>query len=295
MSSRKKRASKHLRLLGYRVRRTRFYKFLLFVLLVPAVFFVVAYALLRNSSHSDNNGPQPSEARPATIEQEEEEPEGELAGLLWRHRQASGLKEVTGMTLHCSYIEDGRNYEMALSMRAPEMIRKKVRDEAVEVVFVAAGGASQVRTTQAKGESTVRALPEDDLYRYTLLLEGGAFRLAEGGPRVNYDYDLVLGEATEGFRRIVSTGPSGVSVTHVIGEVSGLEVERSAEVWVDETQNVLKLFLEDQRQVDGVMLPHLYRLQINGLERAEIRVQSVQLNPVTPLWFFVLERESEEG
>lgn len=108
-------------------------------------------------------------------------------------------------------------------------------------------------------------------------------------PENDYTYELLPEEEETSARRIVSTGSSNISTSHTIDLDSGLEVQRSIELSDAEKSNVVKLHLEDPREVDGVVLAHLYRLQINDSEAAEIRVQSVQLNPIIPQWFFTLE------
>jgi len=293
MSARKSRSSKkHFRILGYRVRRARFFGVLGFVLLLPIIFCLVVYFFLQGNQQSA------ADAAVVRIEQNEVEaelPTGELAALLSRLREASGLENVASMTLHGSYVEDGRKYDLALSMRAPAMIRKRVRNDEVEVVFVSSGASSQVRATLPTSEPSVRELLQEDLYLYSLLLEGAAFRLAEGGPRMHYSCELLPGETERGGQRIVSKGPAGVSIVHEIDADSGLEIERSVEAEVLGERHVLRLMLEDYRRVEGAMLPHRYYLDIDGRRRVEVEVQSVQLNPVMPLWFFAVERENESG
>lgn len=292
MGSRRRRTSKHFRILGYRVRRTRFYGLVSVILLLPGVFLLVIFALLR----SDGSGALPVEsAERGSTEEESEVPASDLAALLWRHRQATGLKDTSSLTMHGSYLEDGRAYEMALSIRAPGMMRKKLRDSLMEAVLVLRGNSGQIRKAGSEGVSTVETMGAEDLYKYTLLLEGSALRLAEGAPQNYYNYKLLPAQAGEGARTILSTGSEGISLTHRIDGESGLELERSMVIWADGTKNELRLVLEDQRQVEGAVLPYRYRLEINGTERAEIRVQSLQLNPVIPEWFFALESEGEKG
>jgi len=259
-------------------------------MLLPIIFCLVIYLFLRNSHYTL---PPAAAVQTEPVEEPVEMPAGELAALLLRQREASGLADVSAMTLHGSYIEDGRHYELALSMRAPGMIRKRVRNDKVEVVFVSSGASSQVRATLPMSEPTVRELLQEELYLYSLLLEGGAFRLSESGSRMPYRYEWLPTEQGSEVQRIVSQGPAGVSMMHEIDMDSGLELERSVEVEMDGELHGLRLLLEDYRRVENAMLPHRYYLEIDGRRRVEVTIQSVQLNPVMPLWFFALEQASE--
>jgi len=292
--NRKRRSSrKHFRFIGYRIRRKLFYGIVSLLLLPPLIFSLVAYLFLQSSSNSSS---LPVAAVPAEpVEEAAAEPLGELASLLWQHRQASGLKETSSMTLLGTFIQDGRPFDLALSMRMPAMVRKRVRDDIQEVLLVSSGTSSQERTTLANNAPLVRALPQADIARYSLLLEGAAFRLAEDDAPAYFSYELMSEVTRPGCRRIVSKDPAGVSIAHEIDTESGLEVERSMEIPLDGEQSVLTMLLEDYRRVDNVMLPHRYYLELDGLRRVEVDVQSFKLNPVMPLWFFALERESETG
>lgn len=290
MGKRKSRKSKHFRILGYRVRRTRFFIAFLTALFLPAIFFLVVFALL--DGHR-NEVPHLA-VEPVSAEAEDDEPESELAALLRRHRQVTGLNHSSSMAMHGTYREDDKLYEMALSVRLPGMIRKKLWGQELELVMVCVGKSGQVRSTVANGESGVQAMNEGDLHRYALLLEGGGLRLTDGGES-HYSYELMPAEKDDEYRRIISSMGSGLAVTHLIDEKSGFEVERRVEFIADNTEYKLSLLLEDRRPVGGALLPHLYRLLINGVERAELRVQSVQLNPVMPEWFFALEPEKRGG
>lgn len=288
MSKKKSRKSKYFRILGYRVRRKRFYGVAAFILLPPALFLLVTFTFLQGSRGKDvSTSPIPETE---VVEEERVVHENELVALLIRHRQATGLEDIDGMTLYGSYHEGDKDYKMALSMRTPGLIRKKLRNLTLEIVLVAAGGSGQVRTIEANGESKVEAMNGGDLYRNALLLEGSGLRLSDEAER-GYTYELLPAEEGAKVRRIISTGLSGISITHVIDLDSSLEVQRSIEVQEGGKSNELKLYMEDTREVDGVALPYHYRLHINNKEAAEIRVQSVQLNPIVPQWFFALEAE----
>lgn len=286
MSKKKGRKSKYFRVLGYRVRRKRFYQVAALILLPLFLFLLVTFAFLQ--SNRGRGVPLSPISESETVEEDLEESDDELTAILRRHRQATGLEDVKGMTLYGSYREGDKNYEMALSIRIPGLIRKKLRNQTIEIVLVVTGHSGQVRKTEANGESKVVAMTEEDLYRHALLLEGGGLRLS-GGAELDYTYELLPAEKEARTRRIVSSGLSGIAITHFIDLVSGLEVQRSIESNHGDKTNEFKLYLEDPREVDGVVLPYLYRLQINGSHAAEIRVQSMQLNPIVPQWFFAIE------
>lgn len=263
------------------------------LVLPPLIFFLVTYLFLRSSGTSSSLPAAAVLAQPDA--EAAAEPLSELAALLWQYRQASGLEETTSMTLLGTFIQDGRSFELALSVRMPAMVRKRVRDDAQEVLLVSSGTSSQERTILANNESLVRTLPEEDIARYSLLLEGAVFRLVAGDAQSNFSYELMSEVTRPGCRRIVSKDPTGLSMVHEIDTESGLEVERSMEISLDGERSVLTMLLEDYRRVDNVMLPHRYYLELDGLRRVEVVVQSFKLNTVMPLWFFALEREGEDG
>ncbi|MFU8849131.1 MAG: hypothetical protein ACNA77_10515 [Opitutales bacterium] len=290
MSKRKTRKSKHFRILGYRVRRTRFFVAFLATLFLPAIFFLVLFALLK----ADRNEVARIVVGPVSVGVEEHESESELAALLRRHRHVTGLYNCSSMTMHGTYREENKLYETALSIRLPGMIRKKMWGRGFELVMVSVGKSGQVRSITSSGEHEVQSIGEGDLYWYTLLLEGGGLRLAEGGES-HYTYELLPPEKEEEYRRIISSTDHGVTFTHLIDRESGFEIERRIEFIADNKEYKLRLLLEDRRPAGDSLLPHLYRLQINGVERAELRVDSVQLNPVIPEWFFALESARSGG
>ena len=194
--------------------------------------------------------------------------------------------------MYGTYKEGDRLYDMAFSVRTPEMVRKRISDEAVEVVFVSSGASGEIRTTPTKGGQVTRAMREDDLYWYVLVLEGAMFRLA-GSESENFSYGFSPAETKDGFQRILSVGPSGVPLTHLIDEDSWLEVERSLEVRINGRPHILTLVLEDHRAVDDgkAMLAHRLRFKVNGSERGLILIDSIRLNPGLAPWMFTFKRD----
>lgn len=259
-------------------------------LLVGSFFYVQA--------HGQTEASLPAE-RPAsesTIADEDAEPLT-LQSLLTQHRHVTGLSGITGLILHGSYIEDGAHYALDLSMRAPELVRKNVSADDIEITCCSDGTTGTLRVRRSQGETTFRDM-RDDLYRYTLLLEGATMRLTgDWGQghwdQGDWDYTLISkNEGDSGNWLIASNGPSEITLTHLIDPETGYELERSVEVRVDGQLNKLTLHLSDYRRIGNACLPYHYSLSVNGTLRGESKIDTIQLNPGLPSWLFTLKPEA---
>ncbi|HKK17839.1 MAG TPA: hypothetical protein VJ952_04075, partial [Opitutales bacterium] len=159
------------------------------------------------------------------------------------------------------------------------------------ILCVSDGSGGEMEIMAANRETEIRPI-EDELFLYTLVLEGAALRLFAGLEHLDYQYALLPEVPDEpGTRRVTSIGPAGIILTHLIDLETGRELKRGLKVRANGELHVLELDLSDYRAVEGAMLPHHYRLSINGRERAEIRLDSVRLNPGLAPWMFALNSQ----
>jgi len=121
-----------------------------------------------------------------------------------------------------------------------------------------------------------------------LILEGTFFRLVDGLEQPGYEYSLLDEGDPEDGTRILSHGPSGVVLTHLIDNDTGLERMRALELRINGELQLLELALTDYRETEGVYLPYQLKLKKNGELHSTIEVDTIRLNPGLTPWFFAL-------
>jgi hypothetical protein len=274
--------SKNFKFVGYRIPKKTFLKFVMVGVCLIALTITLASILYLTDSDeqmADSLPYQTPDNLPVAIAPTEAIAGTALELILAHHRKATGLQRIIGMILHGSYIEGDTHYELDLSIRSPELIRKKIRSKNLEITCCSDGGSGSVKIHPTNGQATIREMG-DDLYRYTLLLEGATMRLTGSFQSEDWKYALIFTDEQAGGNCIISSnGPSGIILTHLINKETGYELERSVEVRINEKLHKLTLFLSDYREVGNAYLPHHYALSVNGTVRAETTIESIQVNP----------------
>lgn len=284
------RRSKYFRILGYRVRKSRvFVAAAIFLLGASGVGGLIYMGLAGGAGQlgaeepTSGKVPLSGQAHDSILAEPDE-----LQAILTRHRQLAGLGSVVGLSLYGRYYEGEEGYDVVLSSRTSEMIRKRLVNDTIDIVCVSKGTASEVRITPRGGETQIQSAHED-LFWYMLILEGTFFRLFDGLKQSGYAYTLLPENNIEEERRIVSHGPSGVVLTHYIDGDTGLERKRMLELRVNGELQLLELNFSDYRETGEVYLPYEFNLRLNGELRARIVVDAIQINPGLAPWLFALE------
>lgn len=210
-----------------------------------------------------------------------------LRSILETYRTASGMTEVRGVILHGNYVEDGRAFTMKLLTKAPSLVRKTLKDDALTLVCSYDGETAAVEIEHPEGKMHRQVLT-DVLYQKAILLEGAVMALGPNElPDVlvyQWQADQVYeGQACWTIRRRMSAQESMI---HLLDSETGLERVRYVTFMHEGERQQLSLHLSDYRRQGEGMLPFGYTLKFNGKLRGEAQLDSIQLNPGLMPWMF---------
>ena len=210
-----------------------------------------------------------------------------LGSILDKYRTASGMSEVQGIILHGNYAEDGREFAMKLLAKSPGLVRKTLKDDALEMICRYDGETANIEIEDPEGKLHQQALT-DALYQQAIILEGAVLALASDQlPDVlayKWEADQTYdGQACWTIRRRMSTNQSMI---HLLDPETGLERVRFVYFMHGGQRQQLSLHLSDYRQQGAGALPFGYTLKFNGKLRGEAKLDSIQLNPGLMPWMF---------
>lgn len=305
---------------GYRVRRRVFYRFLLVSILLTAAVILLPFALyhyLSDESHIEGDlsdleairddtidaaassltlpdAAEPSaeyapppEAPEPTMLSPEGAAEPSLQSILETYRTATGLRDVRSLVLHGEYTEDGRRFEMILTIKAPDLMRKALSDDRLSIVCSYDGKDATVQIGQKTPESI-----EDAFHHNALILVGAFLTLADTGSEGQSARHRWLSDQTHDgkiCRVIASQLPDTPTIHHLIEPDTGFECFRYLDITVEGKRHRISMHLGDFRKNGGYTLPHTYRVEVDGSLRGKARIDSIQSNQGIMPWMFSMD------
>lgn len=278
---------KHVLLpLGIRIQRRIFYGILV---ATPFLLVAIALILLLFGPQVTNDPSEPAQRKKeTTLPVEEVEEKISLASILEKYRAVSGLQEVNSVLISGRYVEDSRRFEMILASKAPAFVSKSLQDNNTEIVL-SFDGAKAIITVEENGGKSVTKKLEHGIYRSAFLLEGLSLGLAgTSGSEVRVNHALEANQVYEGREcwTVLSQLPGCPTMTHLIDCVSGYERARYLTMIENGQSLQISLHFSGHRKSGQYLLPHRYKLVVNGVTRGQAFIQSIQVNSGIMPWMF---------
>lgn len=209
-----------------------------------------------------------------------------LDRILKKHQKVTGLIDTQSVLLFGTYKEDGRVFEMTLAAKAPNRIRKMLKDAAVVITCIFDGEVARVEVK--RGEEQVSQVLDDLLYARAVVLEGALLSLSKAVGDVKAQYHLGKNQVYDGHDcwTIVSLIEGGAVINHLIDSDSGYERARYCDLTVDGQAHQISLHYSDYRPVGAFHYPHAYILKIDGDVRGLASIESIKYNSGLMPWMF---------
>ena len=158
--------------------------------------------------------------------------------ILDAHRKATGLGQISSLILRGRYQENGQQYQMSLVSKTPNLFRKSLKGNELDMLIVFDGEGTLLRTRSADGEEISRSI-EDSVYRSALILEGAFLALAPASVALNASaktrYGRDVDQVYDGSPcwTILSQMPGLPSISHLIDSETGFERVRYLTLQID--------------------------------------------------------------
>lgn len=208
--------------------------------------------------------------------------------VLAEHRAKTGLLNTESILFKGSYIEDGRNFTLTLASKSPNMARKTLTNQKIDINCGYDGENGYVRIKQPDGTETDETL-SNPIFLATIRLEAAQLALA-AHPKEEEEMHYSL-EASQDYKGkncwiILSRRPNGPAITHVIDPETTFELARYSTYIIDKNPIQFAVHYSDYRTKGDITRPYAYEITVNGQVRGTATIESIQTNPGLATWMF---------